>query len=748
MLTNLQIANGCICDCNQIALHKIMSEFIDGEPCNNNHEETLQRLSAITIVLETFSPCNAWTNLRNVCASRRCVKTLLTTLCAENRYISYESELASVAALTSSIMGKEEMRYFLHQVILKLVQQTQGNFQQIILLDVLSHSLSTCYFEYSETRCLPQTCPTARQHPVSHKESLTKSDILQEILLVLDQHWHKLVEVFASRSASELQNENLTLAWLSLWIRVLEAQRKLAVEECGKDGKHTCSEYLSSHPSVAVNMLKRSISRLVWTRMLELMLLSLALDMYDCHQLAIEIFQFFHDGTDHMPDTTVVAGFVGPNLSTGRACKVVDLTRTVKDCTSVHKDARKRKHCNWDGLSGGDSAAVVAIKTPKTRPIGVSTIMRKFVLLIVKSAVLVLQTNREVALMKTSSSMFKMVIALLSRHRLVVRPNSCSWVQQLYGDQDDELIDMMMELLKLYTFMAPAHSEVTDAMSPHIIFSQFLEMISFDHQVLLDLLISNETNFLEYLTRYLRLVSNDRESFFGHLSAVNGYRRCCPGLSVLNAWRGMRLPASTAPSPAEREALCNQASGHFSCAATCHDESSEHGETPLLVRLCAYSDSDGSDVEADVDSATSLLQETHSQTKNLLLNTHTVISNDSEDVGPNIGFYPAKTIAGNAACTTECNDHVIHQYCSTLASKKMDEREKNYAKKGMQKEQTHAEMSDSSHACLRDTACQGVEQHVVNTLKKLLISVERLQKRGLFPYHAGPLCRRLANVCK
>ncbi|XP_014666581.1 PREDICTED: protein Lines homolog isoform X4 [Priapulus caudatus] len=589
MLTNLQIANGCICDCNQIALHKIMSEFIDGEPCNNNHEETLQRLSAITIVLETFSPCNAWTNLRNVCASRRCVKTLLTTLCAENRYISYESELASVAALTSSIMGKEEMRYFLHQVILKLVQQTQGNFQQIILLDVLSHSLSTCYFEYSETRCLPQTCPTARQHPVSHKESLTKSDILQEILLVLDQHWHKLVEVFASRSASELQNENLTLAWLSLWIRVLEAQRKLAVEECGKD---------------------------------------------------------------------------------------------------------------------------------------------------------------EVALMKTSSSMFKMVIALLSRHRLVVRPNSCSWVQQLYGDQDDELIDMMMELLKLYTFMAPAHSEVTDAMSPHIIFSQFLEMISFDHQVLLDLLISNETNFLEYLTRYLRLVSNDRESFFGHLSAVNGYRRCCPGLSVLNAWRGMRLPASTAPSPAEREALCNQASGHFSCAATCHDESSEHGETPLLVRLCAYSDSDGSDVEADVDSATSLLQETHSQTKNLLLNTHTVISNDSEDVGPNIGFYPAKTIAGNAACTTECNDHVIHQYCSTLASKKMDEREKNYAKKGMQKEQTHAEMSDSSHACLRDTACQGVEQHVVNTLKKLLISVERLQKRGLFPYHAGPLCRRLANVCK
>ncbi|XP_014666582.1 PREDICTED: protein Lines homolog isoform X5 [Priapulus caudatus] len=530
MLTNLQIANGCICDCNQIALHKIMSEFIDGEPCNNNHEETLQRLSAITIVLETFSPCNAWTNLRNVCASRRCVKTLLTTLCAENRYISYESELASVAALTSSIMGKEEMRYFLHQVILKLVQQTQGNFQQIILLDVLSHSLSTCYFEYSETRCLPQTCPTARQHPVSHKESLTKSE--------------------------------------------------------------------------------------------------------------------------------------------------------------------------------------------------------------------------EVALMKTSSSMFKMVIALLSRHRLVVRPNSCSWVQQLYGDQDDELIDMMMELLKLYTFMAPAHSEVTDAMSPHIIFSQFLEMISFDHQVLLDLLISNETNFLEYLTRYLRLVSNDRESFFGHLSAVNGYRRCCPGLSVLNAWRGMRLPASTAPSPAEREALCNQASGHFSCAATCHDESSEHGETPLLVRLCAYSDSDGSDVEADVDSATSLLQETHSQTKNLLLNTHTVISNDSEDVGPNIGFYPAKTIAGNAACTTECNDHVIHQYCSTLASKKMDEREKNYAKKGMQKEQTHAEMSDSSHACLRDTACQGVEQHVVNTLKKLLISVERLQKRGLFPYHAGPLCRRLANVCK
>lgn len=61
-------------------------------------------------------------------------------------------------------------------------------------------------------------------------------------------------------------------------------------------------------------------------------------------------------------------------------------------------------------------------------------------------------------------------------------------------------------------------------MNPHLLFEAFVQCIEFDHSVLLDLLISSETRFLEYILQYLHLVVDDWNSF-GHSVWNSEWRR-------------------------------------------------------------------------------------------------------------------------------------------------------------------------------------------------------------------------------
>lgn len=48
---------------------------------------------------------------------------------------------------------------------------------------------------------------------------------------------------------------------------------------------------------------------------------------------------------------------------------------------------------------------------------------------------------------------------------------------------------------------------------PHLVFILLLKYFYYDHSVLLDMLISNETNFLECLVKYLKLIAHDWSNF-------------------------------------------------------------------------------------------------------------------------------------------------------------------------------------------------------------------------------------------
>ncbi|XP_072166945.1 uncharacterized protein [Diadema setosum] len=119
-----------------------------------------------------------------------------------------------------------------------------------------------------------------------------------------------------------------------------------------------------------------------------------------------------------------------------------------------------------------------------------------------------------------------------------------NWIFLLFGDQDDALIATMHSLLKIHCrrmkVIQATATQVCDAqhhtrnhghgrqktedtvvgsgddksmLHPHAIFLSFLDHITHDHSILLDLVISTETEFLEYFVRFLRYVSSDWQGF-------------------------------------------------------------------------------------------------------------------------------------------------------------------------------------------------------------------------------------------
>ncbi|XP_067007452.1 protein lines [Anabrus simplex] len=90
------------------------------------------------------------------------------------------------------------------------------------------------------------------------------------------------------------------------------------------------------------------------------------------------------------------------------------------------------------------------------------------------------------------------------------------WVVQLFADQDDALIEGMVCCLDVAVglfYRNAAQLDLRRTLSPAVTFVQFLRAVSHDPDVLLDLLVSNETCFLLYLLRLLKFVRRNWGEF-------------------------------------------------------------------------------------------------------------------------------------------------------------------------------------------------------------------------------------------
>ncbi|XP_028416946.1 uncharacterized protein LOC114541157 [Dendronephthya gigantea] len=148
--------------------------------------------------------------------------------------------------------------------------------------------------------------------------------------------------------------------------------------------------------------------------------------------------------------------------------------------------------------------------------------LRKVLLLVVKLIVVSLHSPHDLPWHGPLESWSSFIIKLSHSKSL----STAVWLIRLFSEQDDELVYMLFCLLHLYQELFSSESlqqipswanQLEDFLNPHEFFVEFLESINYDHSLLLDFLISNETSFLPYFHKYLRYLANDWEGFKGCL---------------------------------------------------------------------------------------------------------------------------------------------------------------------------------------------------------------------------------------
>ena len=102
----------------------------------------------------------------------------------------------------------------------------------------------------------------------------------------------------------------------------------------------------------------------------------------------------------------------------------------------------------------------------------------------------------------------------------------------LYGDDDPKLVHAMRQLLLLWCWCSRNSIARPECSHPHRVFEHFGVTIGFDHTVLLDFLISEETSeFLLYLTMYLKFMQvEEAESKVTHGPWQQQWLQCLAGL--------------------------------------------------------------------------------------------------------------------------------------------------------------------------------------------------------------------------
>ncbi|CAB4011130.1 Hypothetical predicted protein [Paramuricea clavata] len=142
--------------------------------------------------------------------------------------------------------------------------------------------------------------------------------------------------------------------------------------------------------------------------------------------------------------------------------------------------------------------------------------LRKVLLLVLKLMLVTLRTQND------SSRIIESWLNFVTEVSHPELQSVAVWLVQLFSEQDDELIYLLFSLLQLYQelfcgkSLQPVPSwanRLRNSLNPHDFFTEFLTSINYDHSLLLDFLISNETHFLSYFHNYLRHLANDWHGF-------------------------------------------------------------------------------------------------------------------------------------------------------------------------------------------------------------------------------------------
>lgn len=319
---------------------------------------------------------------------------------------------------------------------------------------------------------------------ISDTESFDSTTIKAMCVKALESRWIMLVSKFDTiLSAYTPQHESVVITFLHLWETVISVKANLSVID---------TKLFYSQLNNLLILLNANVPAVIWRHLLGLF------NEVLCYGSTLAL-------QDVLPD---------------EPCSLAHLiVRAVKDCRLL--DAMPYRH--GSGRFGGGNGE------------GDRPLLQKMVLLVLKSVAVTVRETRSDSSDSSLGSEAEdldadMAVIERSIREVLRQLDQCvktlmpfhpemplsQWVVQVFHDQDDFLIEGMVCCLDVAVglfYRGPPQNDLGPMLSPTLTFVQFIHAVSHDPDVLLDLLVSNETCFLLYLLRFLKYIRRNWHEF-------------------------------------------------------------------------------------------------------------------------------------------------------------------------------------------------------------------------------------------
>ncbi|KAI4478700.1 hypothetical protein M0804_011728 [Polistes exclamans] len=398
-----------------------------------------------------------------------------------NKFISF---VASRVLASFFIVTKDNVEIiWLERLIQSLVNTNSPN-QMVFTLDIVKKVVEhkDCSLHPSEeTASIMSDCNTIT---LSDTESFDSTTVKATCVKVLESKWTILVSKFDAILASYTpQYESAVVTFLDLWESIISVKANLSVID---------TKLFYCQLDNLVSLLNANVPCIIWRHLLKLF------NEILCYGSTLAL-------QDVLPDEPCSLAHI--------------IVRAVKDWRLL--DSLPYRH--GSGRFGGGSGE------------GDRPLLQKIVLLVLKSVAVTVKETRSDSSDSSLGSEAEdldadMAVIERSIREVLRQLDQCvktlmpfhpemplsQWVVQMFHDQDDFLIEGMVCCLDVAVglfYRGPPQNDLGHMLSPTLTFIRFIHAVSHDRDVLLDLLVSNETCFLLYLLRFLKYVRRNWSEF-------------------------------------------------------------------------------------------------------------------------------------------------------------------------------------------------------------------------------------------
>ncbi|XP_077284000.1 protein lines homolog [Arctopsyche grandis] len=399
---------------------------------------------------------------------------------------------------------------------------------------ILSSPARMTHFNHIEQDVTPERC---RIITLTDSESFDTAHVKCLTIKCLERHWPKLVEnvkQLLTRYINLSNSEDCILTFLTLWENIISVKANLSVV----DTKPFYMDFQSF-----VELLRYThLPSLIYTQLLSLF------NEVLCYGSTLAL-------QDVLPEETcTLAHSIVRFVKDFRLLNGIRLRHNQTGFNFIGFDSPVFVSYNLDQTSDSAQSTSIALNesydsTQSASPLVRSsacetdkTMLQKMVLLVLKSVAV---TVKEMRCDSSDSSIDSTDYNAIQDMQMVERsirdvlkkldvflkttlnflPDSpfTKILIHLFSDQDDYLIESMVCTLDITVGIVYRNSVFPDLipmLNPIASFIEFLEVVSYHSDILLDYLVSNETCFLLYLLRFLKYVRKNWSKFVASCRGV------------------------------------------------------------------------------------------------------------------------------------------------------------------------------------------------------------------------------------